>query len=146
LKGGHELVSQGLRTLELCIDNLTADFLDPNLGPVLRDLMAGLNKLLKSVPANRQHAQNAIKILGKLGGRNRRFEEVEYQFDYQTSLNELSAPLSFEGKSKRMQMEPLVDAAVRVMREGKTAYFEDAVKVLQSSVLSMFGEVSLISS
>jgi transformation/transcription domain-associated protein len=146
LKGGHELVSQGLRTLELCIDNLTADFLDPNLGPVLRDLMAGLNKLLKSVPANRQHAQNAIKILGKLGGRNRRFEEVEYQFDYQTSLNELSAPLSFEGKSKRMQMEPLVDAAVRVLREGKTAYFEDAVKVLQSSVLSMFGEVSLISS
>ena len=142
LKGGHELVSQGLRTLELCIDNLTADFLDPNLGPVLRDLMGGLNKLLKSVPANRAHAHNAIKILGKLGGRNRRFEEVDYQLDYQTALNELSAPISFEGKVKKLQLEPLVDAAVRVMKEGKTAYVEDAVKILQSSVLSIFAEVS----
>jgi transformation/transcription domain-associated protein len=142
LKGGHELVSQGLRTLELCIDNLTADFLDPNLGPVLRDLMSGLNKLLKSVPANRAHSHNAIKILGKLGGRNRRFEEVEYQLDYRTSLNELSASLTIEGKPEKLQLEPLVDTALRVVKEGKVAYIEDAVKVLQSAVLSMLAEVS----
>ena len=34
-----ELVAQGLQTLELCVDNLTPEFFDPTLSPVLRDLM-----------------------------------------------------------------------------------------------------------
>jgi transformation/transcription domain-associated protein len=142
LQGGHELVSQGLRTLELCIDNLTADFLDPNLNPVLEDLMAGLHRLLKPVPSNRAHAHNAIKILGKLGGRNRRFVEVDYQLDFRTSLNELSAPISFDGKTRRLQLEPLVDASVGVLQDDKVAYLDDAVNVLRSVALAMLSEVS----
>jgi len=55
LRGSSELISQGLRTLELCIDNLTPDFLDPTLNTVLRDLMEALHDLLK--PFHRSDAQ-----------------------------------------------------------------------------------------
>lgn len=142
LRAGPDLVSQGLRTLELCIDNLTADFLDPNLGPVLRDLMAGLHQLLKPIPAHRTHAHSAAKILGKLGGRNRRFVEVDYELEYQTAQSELTASITFEGKTKRLQLDPLVDAAVAVLRDDKVAYIDDALPVLCSAVLTMLSQVS----
>ncbi|KAJ3053641.1 hypothetical protein HK097_003754, partial [Rhizophlyctis rosea] len=47
LQAGQELVSQGLRTLELCIDNLTQEFLEPIMAPVIKELMVGLWKHLK---------------------------------------------------------------------------------------------------
>jgi transformation/transcription domain-associated protein len=110
LQAGPDQVSQGLRTLELCIDNLTADFLDPTMGPVLRDLMSALNRLLKPVPANRSHAQAAMKILGKLGGRNRRFHEVNNRLDNRESF--LAAPVTMEGKGNRMAISGLIDSAL----------------------------------
>ncbi|KAL7273085.1 transcription-associated protein 1 [Rhizina undulata] len=73
LKAGPELVSQGLRTLELCVDNLTADYLDPIMAPVIDDLMAALWDHLKPLPYNYVHSHTTMCILGKLGGRNRRF-------------------------------------------------------------------------
>jgi len=45
LQAGPDLVSQGLRTLELCIDNLTPNFLDPIMAPVINDLMQALWKV-----------------------------------------------------------------------------------------------------
>ena len=71
LQGGAEFVSQGIRTLELCIDNLTGDFLDPILKHVLRDLMEALHSHLKPLPGSHHHAHTTIRILGKLVGRNR---------------------------------------------------------------------------
>ena len=38
LRSSSELVSQGLRTLELCIDNLTQEFLDPIMQPYIQDI------------------------------------------------------------------------------------------------------------
>lgn len=73
LKAGTELVSQGLRTLELCVDNLTADYLDPIMAPVIDDLMAALWDHLRPLPYNHVHSHTTMRILGKLGGRNRRF-------------------------------------------------------------------------
>ncbi|KAI9615596.1 hypothetical protein H4Q26_011538 [Puccinia striiformis f. sp. tritici PST-130] len=67
-----DLVSQGLRTLELCVDNLTQEFFTPLMAPVVHDVMASLWKLLKPLPYNPQHAPVALRILGKLGGRNRK--------------------------------------------------------------------------
>ena len=46
LQAGPDLVSQGLRTLELCIDNLTPAFLDPIMAPVIGDLMQALWKVM----------------------------------------------------------------------------------------------------
>ncbi|KAF9958937.1 hypothetical protein BGZ72_010618 [Mortierella alpina] len=72
LQASPELVSQGLRTLELCIDNLTQEFLDPIMAPVITDLMNGLWRHLKPLPYSPMHSHVAMRILGKLGGRNRR--------------------------------------------------------------------------
>ena len=73
LRAGSDLVGQGLRTLELCVDNLTADYLDPIMAPVMDELMAALWGHLKPNPYSHFHAHTTMRILGKLGGRNRKF-------------------------------------------------------------------------
>ncbi|KAH7318444.1 histone acetylase complex subunit [Stachybotrys elegans] len=73
LRAGTDLVGQGLRTLELCVDNLTADYLDPIMAPVIDELMTALFDHLKPHPYSHFHAHTTMRILGKLGGRNRKF-------------------------------------------------------------------------
>ncbi|KAI4155573.1 MAG: hypothetical protein LQ340_000907 [Diploschistes diacapsis] len=73
LRADSDLVSQGLRTLELCVDNLTADYLDPIMAPVIDDLMQALWDHLRPSPYNHYHSHTTMRILGKLGGRNRKF-------------------------------------------------------------------------
>jgi transformation/transcription domain-associated protein len=138
LQAGPDQVSQGLRTLELCIDNLTADFLDPTMGIIVRDLMSALNRLLKPIPANRAHAQAAMKILGKLGGRNRRFQEVEIKLDTNSSI--LTAPATLEGKSHRYRMTPLVETALAGL-DGEEALSK--LQVLIMATLDLKEKVSV---
>lgn len=83
LRAGSELVSQGLRTLELCVDNLTADYLDPIMAPVIDELMAALWAHLKPAPYNHFHSHTTMRILGKLGGRNRKFMEGPPTLEYE---------------------------------------------------------------
>lgn len=73
LNGSQDLISQGLRTLELCVDNLTAEYFDPIIEPVAEDIMKALWKHLKPLPYYHQHSHTTLRILGKLGGRNRSF-------------------------------------------------------------------------
>ena len=73
LRAGSDLVGQGLRTLELCVDNLTAEYLDPIMAPVIDELMMALWDHLKPNPYSHFHAHTTMRILGKLGGRNRKF-------------------------------------------------------------------------
>lgn len=84
LRAGSDLVSQGLRTLELCVDNLTADYLDPIMAPVIDDLMAALWEHLRPGPYNHYHSHTTMRILGKLGGRNRKFLEGPPQLQFET--------------------------------------------------------------
>lgn len=72
LQSTGDLVNQGLRTFELCLDNLTPDFLEPILAPVFPDLLACLWRMLRPPPANQLHAHTAVRLLGKLGGKARR--------------------------------------------------------------------------
>ncbi len=73
MQSGTDLVNQGLRTFELCIDNLTPDFLEPILAPVFPEILACLWGMLKPPPANQLHSHTAVRLLGKLGGKARRF-------------------------------------------------------------------------
>ncbi|KAG8628559.1 hypothetical protein KVT40_004432 [Elsinoe batatas] len=82
LRAGSELIAQGLRTLELCVDNLTADYLDPIMAPVIDELMFALWDHLKPQPYNHFHSHTTLRILGKLGGRNRKFLTNPPQLDY----------------------------------------------------------------
>lgn len=94
LHAGPELVNQSLKTLELCIDNLNHEFLEPIFAPVKEELMAALWKHLRPIPYNPIHSHTTMRILGKFGGRNRRIlrDQSILEFD---PLNEEALQLSF---------------------------------------------------
>eukprot|EP00033_Pygsuia_biforma_P002966 GCRY01003267.1.p1 GENE.GCRY01003267.1~~GCRY01003267.1.p1 ORF type:complete len:3020 (-),score=82.64 GCRY01003267.1:164-9223(-) len=60
------LVTQGLRTLELCVDNLRGDFLEPVFESYRAELLHALFIHLKASPY--KHGVHAGRILGKFGG------------------------------------------------------------------------------
>ena len=57
-----EVISQGLRTLELCVNNLQPYFLYDHIQPITVDLMHALWKIIRNTDAN---SQVAFRILGK---------------------------------------------------------------------------------
>ncbi|KAI4314757.1 hypothetical protein L6164_027634 [Bauhinia variegata] len=71
LKGNDELVSLGLRTLEFWVDSLNPDFLEPSMANVMSEVVLSLWSHLR--PAPYSWGAKALQLLGKLGGRNRRF-------------------------------------------------------------------------
>ena len=84
LRAGSDLIGQGLRTLELCVDNLTAEYLDPIMAPVIDDLMTALWDHLRPNPYPVFHSHTTMRILGKLGGRNRKFLKGPSDIDFRT--------------------------------------------------------------
>ncbi|PSR77484.1 hypothetical protein BD289DRAFT_398006 [Coniella lustricola] len=88
LRAGSDLVGQGLRTLELCVDNLTADYLDPIMAPVMDELMTALFDHLKPAPYQHFHAHTTLRILGKLGGRNRKYLTDAVPLDYKPFIDD----------------------------------------------------------
>lgn len=85
LNGSHTLISQGLRTLELCVDNLQPDFLYDHIQPVRADLMQALWRILRNQDSA---AQVAFRVLGKFGGGNRKMMVEPQHLDY----NEKKSP------------------------------------------------------
>ncbi|RWW64341.1 hypothetical protein BHE74_00028432 [Ensete ventricosum] len=71
LKGSDDLVSLGLRTLEFWIDSLNPDFLEPSMANVISEVILALWSHLRPLPY--PWGTKALQLLGKLGGRNRRF-------------------------------------------------------------------------
>ncbi|KAK1766179.1 hypothetical protein QBC33DRAFT_453494 [Phialemonium atrogriseum] len=124
LRAGTDLVGQGLRTLELCVDNLTADYLDPIMAPVIDELMTALFDHLKPHPYSHFHAHTTMRILGKLGGRNRKFMTDATPVSFQTYADECS---SFDVRligSKRDRAFPAhigIDLAIQKLMEAPRA-------------------------
>lgn len=79
LNGSHTLISQGLRTLELCVDNLQPDFLYDHIQPVRADLMQALWRTLRNQDSA---AQVAFRVLGKFGGGNRKMMVEPQRLEY----------------------------------------------------------------
>ena len=69
-KVNFSLHLQGLRTLELCVDNLQPDFLYDHIQPVRAELMQALWRTLRNPVDNIAHV--AFRVLGKFGGGNRK--------------------------------------------------------------------------
>uniref|UniRef100_A0A6E8VNF8 FAT domain-containing protein n=1 Tax=Anopheles coluzzii TaxID=1518534 RepID=A0A6E8VNF8_ANOCL len=80
LNGSHTLISQGLRTLELCVDNLQPDFLYDHIQPVRADLMQALWRTLRNQDSA---AIVAFRVLGKFGGGNRKMMIEPQKLKYQ---------------------------------------------------------------
>ncbi|KAK6079371.1 histone acetylase complex subunit (FAT domain-containing protein) [Seiridium cupressi] len=120
LRAGTDLVGQGLRTLELCVDNLTADYLDPIMAPVIEELMNALFEHLKPHPYSHFHAHTTMRILGKLGGRNRKFMTDALPVSYQRYADD---PSSFDmrligsKKDRAFRSDLGIDCAIRKLME-----------------------------
>lgn len=115
LSASTDLVSQGLRTLELCVDNLTQEFLEPMITPYIEDLIAGLWRHLKPLPYNQIHSHTAMRILGKLGGKNRRLMNNPSGF-HMKNEQKLNLSLSFKFKeSEKVNILTLEDFLVKAM-------------------------------
>ncbi|MCJ1304891.1 hypothetical protein MMC08_007704, partial [Hypocenomyce scalaris] len=101
LRAGSDLVGQGLRTLELCVDNLTADYLDPIMAPVIDELMTALWDHLRPNPYSHFHAHTTMRILGKLGGRSRKFLNSPSGLTFRQSADdECSMDIKLVGSNK----------------------------------------------
>src|SRR5258708_2109561 len=144
LRGGPELVAQGLRTLELCIDNLTPDFLDPTLNTVLRELMEALQSHLKPLPANHHNAHTTLRILGKLGGRNRRLLETEPELRYHHVSDPAQVFVSFGAVTKGLDLGAVTSVAVKVLKRHTSPYRQQAFDFLQGTVATLLNNVRVI--
>jgi len=141
LRGTPDLVSQGLRTLELCIDNLTPDFLDPTLSTVLRELMEALFSHLKPMPAPHHPAHTTIRILGKLGGRNRRLLTKEPALTYKHHSEPARLAISFSGIVEKIEMGPVALLASHQISKASPVDRVHAYNYLETCLSILFHEV-----
>lgn len=138
LRADSDLVGQGLRTLELCVDNLTADYLDPIMAPVINDLMSALWDHLRPTPYNHFHAHSTMRILGKLGGRNRKFLNGPPSLDFRTYADdECSIDIKLIGSMKERAFPAgigieLAIAKIKEVPKAPAAKKADAFYKLQS--------------
>ena len=130
LRAGSDLVGQGLRTLELCVDNLTAEYLDPIMAPVIDELMMALWDHLKPNPYSHFHAHTTVRILGKLGGRNRKFLNNPPTLDYQPFADDRGSydiRLTGSSRDRAFPADVGVDLAVAKLYESpKSAAAKEA--------------------
>lgn len=142
LNGGSELVGQGLRTFELCVDNLTAEYFDPILEPVVADIMQALFKHLKPTPHNHQHSHICLRILGKLGGRNRKYIQSPTDLENLSLLQqEVGVMLDINGliEKKPLKITPAIQYALITLEDTKTQlhYRVQAYKYLSTALKLM---------
>jgi transformation/transcription domain-associated protein len=125
LNGSPTLISQGLRTLELCVDNLQPDFLYDHIQPVRTDLIQGLWRTLRS--QNDSIAQAAFRVLGKLGGSNRKMivEPQQLKFNQnsiQSNLKEFNGPTikilftNYTTNNLELSLEKVIDTCYSILR------------------------------
>ncbi|KAH6689603.1 transcription-associated protein [Plectosphaerella plurivora] len=120
LRAGTDLVGQGLRTLELCVDNLTADYLDPIMAPVIDELMTALFDHLRPHPYSHFHAHTTMRILGKLGGRNRKYISGPQPLTFEQFADDASSfDLRLVGskKDRAFPAELGIELAIRKLME-----------------------------
>lgn len=124
LNGSHTLISQGLRTLELCVDNLQPDFLYEHIQPVRADLMQALWRSLRN-PSD-QVAHVAFRVLGKFGGGNRKMMIEPQKLEYCTT--DTPGPcvvIPFPEHFKRVYhpVTKIIETAVTILKPGNAEIY-----------------------
>ncbi|CAO3646013.1 unnamed protein product [Mucor fragilis] len=142
LQADHELVTQGLRTMELCNDNLNPEFLDQIMAPVMEELMAALWRHLRPLPYSQQHSHVAMRILGKLGGRNRRMLNRPPQLDYDKRVESgVSVEIMFDASSTphTLPLDKCLQVACRTLetRDANVFYKKQAYEFLKANIVMM---------
>lgn len=123
LNGSHTLISQGLRTLELCVDNLQPDFLYDHIQPVRADLMQALWRTLRNQDSA---AQVAFRVLGKFGGGNRKMmiepQRLEYH-DRDSAAPAVKAFFQDHREKIDFPIDKVIDTAFNALKTSTTDPF-----------------------
>ena len=80
----EHLVTLGMKTLEYWIDSLNPEFLEPAMSDILPELMSSLHSKLGPLGLH-PFGHKALTLLGKLGGRNRRYLKAPIGLDYKVN-------------------------------------------------------------
>ncbi|KPJ11920.1 Transformation/transcription domain-associated protein [Papilio machaon] len=119
LNGSHTLISQGLRTLELCVDNLQPDFLYEHIQPVRADLMQALWRTLQ----NNEVARIAFRVLGKFGGGNRKMMIEPQRLEYRETDAPPPAVLAYfqeQPKPIDFEVDKIIETAFTALKSSTT--------------------------
>lgn len=122
LNGSHSLISQGLRTLELCVDNLQPDFLYEHIQPVRADLMQALWRTLQ----DNEVARIAFRVLGKFGGGNRKMMIEPQRLEYrETDAPPPSIQVQFQDQSTAIDFEvdKVIETVFKALKSSSTDPF-----------------------
>ncbi|KAL2624095.1 hypothetical protein R1flu_008340 [Riccia fluitans] len=148
LKGSDELVGLGLRTLEFWIDSLNPEFLEPSMASVMSELILTLWSHLRPKPY--PWGAKSLQLLGKLGGRNRRFLKEPLALECKENPEHgLRLILTFEPTTSFLvpldRCIYLARAAVMGTQPGVTDFYrKHALKFLRvclASVLNLRGNI-----
>ncbi|XP_051928646.1 transformation/transcription domain-associated protein isoform X2 [Hippocampus zosterae] len=140
LNGSQTLVSQGLRTLELCVDNLQPDFLYDHIQPVRAELMQALWRTLRNPAETISHV--AYRVLGKFGGSNRRMLKESQRLHYVvTEVQGPSIKAEFTDckASIQLPMEKAIETALDCLKSANTEpyYRRQAWEVIKCFLVAM---------
>ncbi|XP_070782632.1 transformation/transcription domain-associated protein isoform X1 [Enoplosus armatus] len=140
LNGSQTLVSQGLRTLELCVDNLQPDFLYDHIQPVRAELMQALWRTLRNPAESISHV--AYRVLGKFGGSNRKMLKESQRLHYVvTEVQGPSIKAEFTDCRTYIQlpMEKAIETALDCLKSANTEpyYRRQAWEVIKCFLVAM---------
>lgn len=112
-----EIVEQALRLVEICVETLNPIYVDPILTPYIRKIQIGIYKLLKPVPHNHKLAHTAVRILGKLGGRNRKAINKPATINSKVVDEPLSINIKYHDKEswKKLNLDSFVKLAIKAI-------------------------------
>eukprot|EP00899_Mesostigma_viride_P026573 jgi/Mesvir1/70/Mv13673-RA.2 len=98
IRGSDALVALALRTFEFWVDSLNPEFLEPAIADQMAPLVLGLWSHL--LPPPYPFGAKSLQLLGKLGGRNRRFFRDPLPLEYKENPEHgLRLILTFEPKT-----------------------------------------------
>lgn len=123
LNGSSTLISQGLRTLELCVDNLQPDFLYDHIQPVRAELMQALWRTLRNQDSA---ALVAFRVLGKFGGGNRKMMIEPQTLQYCAGETESPAVVAYfqdQNKPITLPVDKIIQSAFDFLNSHTTDSF-----------------------
>ncbi|CAK8696388.1 unnamed protein product [Clavelina lepadiformis] len=140
LNGSQTLITQGLRTLELCVDNLQPDFLYDHIQPVRAELMQALWRTLRNPSDDIAHV--AFRVLGKFGGSNRKMlkEAQRLNFDDSTSIGPCLKIQFLDFKAPvHLPIEDIISSALKFLKSPNTDVFNrrQSFEVIKCFLVSM---------
>ena len=144
----EQVIKLGLRTLEFWVDNLNPDYLYPHLQCVLCDLMRSLCSLLRPSPS--PFGTMALNVLGKLGGRNRRFLYLPYNLSYNNNTTDgLSIRMEFNrtvecNQSFTYTLDKMIDTTSKIINEKEAISIDESMNLHTRSQAYCFTRAALI--